>query len=104
MFMKWAEEVIKNPEACLKAAKTVLETGFKYINSSNEQLKKFENEAKATRQEGDRLEAMVHANWQGIKKCNSDDEYLQEEERMAKILEEKILQQHQAQQQKHIGS
>lgn len=101
MFTKWAETVMKNPEACIKAAKTVLETGFKYINRNNEQLKKFEDDAASMRREGDRLEAMVNANWQGIKKCNSEDEYFQEEERIAQELEQKMLKN---QQQKRIGS
>lgn len=89
-----------NPDVYLKVAKAGLEA-VKCINRNNEQLKKFEDDAASMRREGDRLEAMVHANWQGIKKCNSEDEYLLEEEKIAQALEEEMLK---SQQQKRIGS
>lgn len=91
-----------SPEKIINIAKDTISAGIKHLQKNKEELRKFENDAAQTRKEVDNLEQIVQANWQKIKRCGSDDEYLQEEERMAQILEEQLCEQHQ-QQQKHIG-
>lgn len=93
-----------SPDKIINIAKDAIAAGIGHLQKNNEELKKFENEAAQTRKEVDNLEQMVQANWQKIKKCGSNEEYLQEEERMAQLLEEQLRQQPQSQQQKHIGS
>lgn len=93
-----------SPEKIINIAKDALAAGIGHLQKNKEELRKFENDAAQTRKEVDNLEQMVQANWQKIKKCESDDEYLQEEERMAQILEEQLCKHPQQNQQKHIGS
>ena len=49
-----------------------------------------DKESDALRKQGDELEAMVRANWTGLKKCASDKDYLLEELRIAGELEKSM--------------
>lgn len=91
-----------SPGGIINMAKTAITAGIRQLQKNKEELRKFENDAAQTHKEVDSLEQMVQANWQKIKRCGSDSEYLQEEERMAQIVEEQLCKQHQ--QQKHIGN
>lgn len=61
-----------------------------HFSEKKADLERMENEVRALRKKGDELEAMVRANWTGIKKCGSDEEYLEEERRIAADLERRM--------------
>lgn len=89
-----------NPENIIKMAKKGLEASIGCVRKNNQEVEEFEKEAERIRLQGDELQRKVRENWQGIKKCASEDEYLQEEERIALQLEQEMVQKSQ---QKRIG-
>lgn len=94
---KWLDALIKllanpkSPDKIIKFVSTGLEATIGCVRRNNEAVKQFEREAADMRRQGDELQAMVQANWKGIKKCGSEEEYLREEARIAAEIEQEML-------------
>lgn len=81
-----------SPESIIKMAKKGFEASIGCIRKNNQEVEEFEKEAANLRLQGDALQMMVRDNWKGIKKCGSEEEYLQEEQRIALQLEQEMMQ------------
>lgn len=89
-----------SPENIIKMAKKGLEASIGCVRKNNQEVEEFEKEAERIRLQGDELQRKVRNTWHGLKKCASEDEYLQEEGRIAFQLEQEMMQKAQ---QKRIG-
>lgn len=63
---------------------------WQHFSEKKAGLDRMDKEIGALRKQGDELEAMVRANWAGLKKCTSDKDYLLEELRLAGELEKSM--------------
>lgn len=63
---------------------------WEHFSEKKAGLDRMDREIDALRKQGDTLEAMVRANWTGLKKCASDKDYLLEELRIAEDLEKDL--------------